>query len=171
MAESESLPNARLVLLIQQLAEEYEAEHGTERGALPWVHKRLGLSLSYVRKLASGERTNVTTEQVDKARQKMRLPWSFFMDPTERHYRDVQRKTDEELPEAYLRFREIYAPFSELSDEQVAALERMPFRGGPPKDPGEYVDIADRLLKGGRPLRQEETDANAERLGVKKVRR
>lgn len=172
VADSDSLPNARLVLLIQQLTEEFEAERGTDRGALPWVHERLGLSLSYVRKLASGERTNVTVEQIDKARQKMRLPWAFFMGATEHHYRDLQRRTDEDLPEAYLRFRDLYARFDELTEEQVDVLERMPFRDGPPQDPARYVSIAEQLL-GGRPqpLRREETEANAKRLGVKKVAR
>lgn len=158
----------RLWLLIDQLAQEY----GRERGWPQRVAKRTGLSLSYVRKLHSGERTGTTVTKLDSVRRKMRLDPRFFSDPslTDPHYADfVGVGADERETDVWVEFRSEYPRFDLLSERQVTQLLDMEFTGGKPSSAFVYRAMADWMLDGGARPSRPEAGEQAEAEGVRRV--
>lgn len=108
------------------------------RGWPARVAERTGLSLSYVRKLDSGERTGVTVDILDRVRARMNIDQRFFFDEalgSSPNYRDfVQvragsssepRATD---PPHWAEFVDRYEHLDELTAEQLEDIKRFAAR-------------------------------------------
>jgi hypothetical protein len=73
-----------------------------------------------------------------------------LLSPEPREGEEPEEPCSEGPPWAYRRFLEIYRRVPELEEaDLLGQLARLKFRGGPPRDVGVYVEIAERLLDGG----------------------
>jgi len=163
----------RLRLLLRQLAAEHEKEFGTDRGWPAVAAQRTGLSKSYVRKLARGERGGIAAKSIDTVCTKMRIDRLFFTDEglgEEPRYIDFVRKSRPADP-VWLTFETTYPRFDLLSANQIRQLEQMEFSGGKPTSPHVYRAMADWMLDGGAEPSRPEAAERAREEGVRQVGR
>lgn len=165
---AEPIEVRRLLLLIEQLADECERA----RGWPARVAERTGLSLSSVRKYVDGSRTGVSAATLKKVRDRMRLEARFFHDESlgEPHYTNHIRGRAKSWSDAFEAFQRDFARFDELTDAQVEQLANLKFRGGPPSQPGVYFDIARSLLDDGGEVVRDVSDEAASQ-GVRRFRK
>lgn len=128
VSEPPNLAQERYRLLVQQMRDELETQEA--------VGEVLGMTQAFVSELLRGTRS-VGIRTLEQTIRKLRIDRRFFDDPSLRNprYKDFVGKVDESRVErakrypAFERVLEYYPPAQQLTEHDIAALDRLDFGG------------------------------------------